>query len=159
MESWRPKWRSPGLPERFLTGSLCGVSPGLSMMISFFRSSSMVLLYVRRGERRSLSDARRRGCPKTFLEFASTCLRAAETERFGGLDFFKLTSLNIMCCLRCFVLKKESLIPIKTLNLCVLIKVFVLAVGSWIGCQHTSCLCCQNWSFWRRSEAMSRRRQ
>lgn len=30
--------------ERFLTGSLCGASPGLSMMISFFRSSSMVLL-------------------------------------------------------------------------------------------------------------------
>lgn len=88
MGSCRPKWRSPGLPESFLTGSLCGVSPGLSIMISFLRSSSMVLLYVRRGERRSLSDARRRGCPKTFLEFASTCLQAAETERFGGLDFF-----------------------------------------------------------------------
>lgn len=33
---------------------------------------------MRRGERRSLSDARRRGCPKTFLEFASTCLEEKE---------------------------------------------------------------------------------
>lgn len=62
-----------------LTGSLCGVSAGLSMMISFFRSSSIVLLYVLRGERRSLSDARSRGCPNTFLEFMSTCL---ETQDF-----------------------------------------------------------------------------
>lgn len=28
---------------------------------------------MRRGERRSRSDARSRGCPKTFLGFASTC--------------------------------------------------------------------------------------
>lgn len=57
-----------------LTGSDGGISPGLSMMISFFRSSSMVLLYVRRGDRRSLSDARSRGCPNTFFEFVSSCL-------------------------------------------------------------------------------------
>lgn len=58
------------------------------MMISFLRSSSIVLLYVRRGERRSLSDARRRGCPKTFLEFVSRCLQAAETESGSGSDVF-----------------------------------------------------------------------
>lgn len=57
-----------------LTGSDGGVSPGLSIMISFFRSSSMVLLYIRRGDRRSLSDARSRGCPNTFFEFVSTSL-------------------------------------------------------------------------------------
>lgn len=51
-----------------------------------------------------------------------------QKQSFGGLDFLKLTSLNIMCCLQCFVLKKESLIPIKTLNLSVLIK------GICVGC-------------------------
>lgn len=67
----------------FLTGSLWGISPGLSMMMSFFRSSSMVLLYVLRGERRSLSDARSRGCPNTFFEFVSTCLETQDMDIRG----------------------------------------------------------------------------
>lgn len=40
-------------------------------MISFFRSSSMVDLWALRGERRSRKEARRRGCPKTFLVLKS----------------------------------------------------------------------------------------
>ena len=69
-----------------LTGSLCGISPGLSMIISFFRSSSIVLLYVRRGERRSLSDARSRGCPKTFFAFVSTCLEVQDSSSHGSVS-------------------------------------------------------------------------
>lgn len=76
-EAWRKRSGRAGVA---LTGSLCGVSPGLSMIISFFRSSSIVLLYVRRGERRSLSEARSRGCPKTFFEFVSTCLKTHDTS-------------------------------------------------------------------------------
>lgn len=82
-----PQSCPPALPQPrppLLTGSCsCSAEPQ-SMMMSFFKSSSMEDLWVLRGERRSRREALSRGCPKTFFVFRSTCLGRGRAEVRGG---------------------------------------------------------------------------